>query len=158
MTAPGAQESGDRVEIRVRGGMMPVWLIGEGPPLLLLHGISANHTEWLSVARLISTHYRVILLDLLGRLSTRCPGRSRGILDEAPEGARRFAVEPPSHSHPPHCRHLSQTIDPRYPHATRAWRSSSKHDGCRFALFRSVCRSFAGAGVIGDTGVSAWAD
>ena len=66
MTAPGAQEYGDRVEIRVRGGMMPVWLIGEGPPLLLLHGMSANHTEWLSVARLISTHYRVILPALLG--------------------------------------------------------------------------------------------
>lgn len=72
MTAPGAQESGDRMEIRVRGGMMPVWLIGQGPPLLLLHGISANHTEWLSVARLLMSHYRVILPDLLGR-GESCP-------------------------------------------------------------------------------------
>jgi len=65
MTAPGAQEYGDRVEIRVRGGMMPVWLIGEEPPLLLLHGISANHTEWLSVARLTPWTNRTKMLDAL---------------------------------------------------------------------------------------------
>ncbi len=67
MTASQAQEPVDRVEIEVPGGRIPVWMIGSGPPILLLHGISANHTEWLSVARHLGHNHTVLLPDLLGR-------------------------------------------------------------------------------------------
>lgn len=67
MTASQAQEPVDRVEIDVPGGRIPVRLIGSGPPVVLLHGISANHTEWLPVARHLGHEHTVVMPDLLGR-------------------------------------------------------------------------------------------
>lgn len=106
MTAPGAQVSGDRVAIKVPGGTMPVSVIGDGPPVLLLHGISANHTEWLPVARLLSLRYRVIMPDLLGRGdSSPEPGARYALADETQRIAvvlEALGVQRPSvagHSH-----------------------------------------------------------
>ncbi|MFW6089868.1 MAG: alpha/beta fold hydrolase [Gemmatimonadota bacterium] len=53
--------------IVVPGGRLPVWTAGGGPPVLLLHGISADHTEWEAVARGLARDHRVLLPDLLGR-------------------------------------------------------------------------------------------
>lgn len=57
--------------VTVGGGRLPVWTAGEGPPVLLLHGISADHTEWEGVARGLARDHRVLLPDLLGRGASR---------------------------------------------------------------------------------------
>src|SRR6266851_8088639 len=41
-------------------------VLGEGPPVVLLHPFPANHEFWLPVAEALSTRYRVILPDLRG--------------------------------------------------------------------------------------------
>lgn len=70
MTLSAAQEhwpASPPTWIDVPGGRLPVWVAGSGPPVLLLHGISADHTEWSEVARGMSRDHRVLLPDLLGR-------------------------------------------------------------------------------------------
>jgi pimeloyl-ACP methyl ester carboxylesterase len=57
--------------VDVAGGRLPAWTAGEGPPVLLLHGISADHTEWEAVARGLARDHRVIVPDLLGRGASR---------------------------------------------------------------------------------------
>lgn len=70
MTLSGAQEP-DRpfrmAQVEVSGGVVPVWTAGTGRTLLLVHGLSANHTEWTEVARRLAPTFRIILPDLLGR-------------------------------------------------------------------------------------------
>jgi pimeloyl-ACP methyl ester carboxylesterase len=41
-------------------------VLGEGPPVVLLHPFPANHEFWLPVAQVLATRYRVILPDLRG--------------------------------------------------------------------------------------------
>ncbi len=41
-------------------------MLGEGPPVVLLHPFPANHEFWLPVAEALSTRYRVILPDMRG--------------------------------------------------------------------------------------------
>ena len=41
-------------------------VLGEGPPLILLHPFPVNHEFWLPVAEALSTRYRIILPDLRG--------------------------------------------------------------------------------------------
>ncbi len=41
-------------------------VLGEGPPVVLLHPFPANHEFWLPVAEALSTRYRVILPDMRG--------------------------------------------------------------------------------------------
>jgi pimeloyl-ACP methyl ester carboxylesterase len=41
-------------------------VLGEGPPVVLLHPFPANHEFWLPVAEALATRYRVILPDLRG--------------------------------------------------------------------------------------------
>ena len=41
-------------------------VLGEGPPVILLHPFPANHEFWLPVAEALSTRYRVVLPDLRG--------------------------------------------------------------------------------------------
>lgn len=38
--------------------------IGEGSPLLILHGLFGSHDNWLTIAHLLASRYRVILPDL----------------------------------------------------------------------------------------------
>jgi pimeloyl-ACP methyl ester carboxylesterase len=40
--------------------------VGEGPALLLLHGLGCDHTTWLPVVEQLSRHHTVIAPDLLG--------------------------------------------------------------------------------------------
>jgi len=42
------------------------WVLGEGPPVVLLHPFPANHEFWLPVADSLATRYRVVLPDLRG--------------------------------------------------------------------------------------------
>lgn len=57
--------------VTVAGGTLPVREWGAGRPVLLLHGISANHTEWRDVGRALATDFRVLIPDLLGRGDSR---------------------------------------------------------------------------------------
>jgi 3-oxoadipate enol-lactonase len=41
-------------------------VLGEGPPLVLLHPFPANHEFWLPVAEALASRYRIILPDLRG--------------------------------------------------------------------------------------------
>jgi 3-oxoadipate enol-lactonase len=41
-------------------------VLGEGPPVVLLHPFPANHEFWLPVAQVLGTRYRIILPDLRG--------------------------------------------------------------------------------------------
>jgi 3-oxoadipate enol-lactonase len=41
-------------------------VLGDGPPVVLLHPFPANHEFWLPVAEALSTRYRVVLPDLRG--------------------------------------------------------------------------------------------
>lgn len=42
------------------------WVLGEGPPVVLLHPFPASHEFWLPVAEALSSRYRLILPDLRG--------------------------------------------------------------------------------------------
>lgn len=56
---------------------------GTGPPVLLLHGISADHTEWRQVGRDLARDFRVLMPDLLGRgASVPDPASSFSLRDE----------------------------------------------------------------------------
>jgi pimeloyl-ACP methyl ester carboxylesterase len=50
----------------VRGTTLAWTELGAGPPLLLLHGVGDSHRTWRRVARPLSEHFRVLLLDLPG--------------------------------------------------------------------------------------------
>ncbi len=70
MTLSGAQEPGRpfRIErVEVPGGIVSVWTAGTGPTVLLVHGLSANHTQWTGVAERLAPAFRVVVPDLLGR-------------------------------------------------------------------------------------------
>lgn len=53
---------------RVKSGDAEIvyWILGDGPPVVLLHPFPANHSFWLPVADELSTRFRVILPDLRG--------------------------------------------------------------------------------------------
>lgn len=42
------------------------YVVGEGPPVILLHPFPANHEFWLAAVQALSTRYRVVLPDLRG--------------------------------------------------------------------------------------------
>lgn len=72
MTPSDAQEPFDGpLDLKVRGGTVSVRVLGDGPPVLLVHGISADHSEWIRVAEGLARDHRVILPDLLGRGASR---------------------------------------------------------------------------------------
>ena len=44
----------------------PVWITGEGPPVILVHGVIMDHRMWDAQVAALSDAYRVICLDMLG--------------------------------------------------------------------------------------------
>jgi 3-oxoadipate enol-lactonase len=53
---------------RIKSGDAEIayWVMGDGPPVILLHPFPANHEFWLPVAEALATRYRVIAPDLRG--------------------------------------------------------------------------------------------
>ncbi|MEY2644015.1 MAG: hypothetical protein RLZZ611_664 [Cyanobacteriota bacterium] len=47
-------------------GAWPVAVLGEGPPLLLLHGFDSSHLEYRRLAPLLATRHRLVIPDLFG--------------------------------------------------------------------------------------------
>jgi pimeloyl-ACP methyl ester carboxylesterase len=85
VSATRAQEHAKALQIEVPGGTVPVWIQGSGPPVVLLHGLSANHTEWSAVANQLGARYTVVLTDLLGRGSSVPDRRARFALTDEVE-------------------------------------------------------------------------
>src|SRR5688572_19436572 len=52
--------------IRLHGHPVTYRLAGEGPPLLLLHGITSSSQTWERVLPALAEHHTVIAPDLLG--------------------------------------------------------------------------------------------
>jgi 3-oxoadipate enol-lactonase len=48
------------------GAELFYWILGDGPPVVLLHPFPANHEFWLPVAEALASRYRLILPDLRG--------------------------------------------------------------------------------------------
>ena len=42
------------------------WVLGDGPPVVLLHPFPVHHEFWLPVAEVLATRYRVLMPDLRG--------------------------------------------------------------------------------------------
>lgn len=42
------------------------WLLGDGPPVVLLHPFPVHHEFWLPVAEVLATRYRIVIPDLRG--------------------------------------------------------------------------------------------
>ncbi|MGD1021478.1 MAG: alpha/beta fold hydrolase [Candidatus Sulfotelmatobacter sp.] len=53
-------------EIRSDGAKIVYRVLGEGPPVILLHPFPVNHEFWLPVAETLAARYRVILPDMRG--------------------------------------------------------------------------------------------
>lgn len=53
---------------RVRSGDAEIfyWIVGNGPPVVLLHPFPVHHEFWLPVAETLSSKYRLIMPDLRG--------------------------------------------------------------------------------------------
>ena len=69
-------------EVQIRGYPFYYQVVGEGEPLILIHGLSGSSRWWIRNVPALAEHYRVYLLDLPGFGSMRRFPR-RFILDEA---------------------------------------------------------------------------
>lgn len=49
------------------GTTLSVWISGHGPPLLLVHGTTADHTRWIGVAQDLERRFTVYAMDRRGR-------------------------------------------------------------------------------------------
>jgi 2-hydroxymuconate-semialdehyde hydrolase len=60
--------------IRTSGGELAVLDVGEGPPVVLLHGFPQSSLMWTDLAGLLAGRFRVIAPDLLGAGDSDKPG------------------------------------------------------------------------------------
>ncbi len=66
MTGVAALAEAETHEIVLHGHRVLFRAAGEGPPLVLLHGITSSSETWLPVMSLLARNHRVIAPDLLG--------------------------------------------------------------------------------------------
>jgi pimeloyl-ACP methyl ester carboxylesterase len=86
--------------IRSGGAEIVYTVLGDGPPLVLLHPFPASHALWLPAAQLLSSRYRVVLPDLRGHGESEIgegPGTMEkhvhdlvGVLEDAHVGRAAF--------------------------------------------------------------------
>lgn len=60
-------ELADRTADPRQPALLPADLLGEGPPLLLLHGIGSSRRDWTTLAPRLGEHFSVISVDLPGQ-------------------------------------------------------------------------------------------
>jgi pimeloyl-ACP methyl ester carboxylesterase len=53
------------------GQVVPVCVLGDGPPLVLVHGIGCSHRDWMPVARRLAPRHCVLAWDARGHGSCR---------------------------------------------------------------------------------------
>jgi len=72
--------------LSTRFGVVHYWTVGSGPELLLLHQSAQSSDEYLALASLLATDYRVISLDHPGHGASATPDHELGV-DEYCEAA-----------------------------------------------------------------------
>jgi 2-succinyl-6-hydroxy-2,4-cyclohexadiene-1-carboxylate synthase len=70
------------MRVEVHGLVLHAEIVGEGPPLLLLHGFTASTATWDPLRSLLAPRFRLLALDLIGH------GRS-----DAPADVTRYTLE-----------------------------------------------------------------
>lgn len=69
----------DRLDVAAPDGIrIAVRVVGDGPPLVLLHGFPQNHRCWLPVLPRLAARFRCILPDLRGYGDSDAPGDDAG--------------------------------------------------------------------------------
>jgi pimeloyl-ACP methyl ester carboxylesterase/putative sterol carrier protein len=63
----------DQVEVAADGVRLSCYVVGEGPALLLLHGLGGSKVTWLSVLSSFAERHRVIVPDLPGHAESDKP-------------------------------------------------------------------------------------
>lgn len=59
----------------------PVWITGDGPPVILIHGVLMDHRMWDRQVLELSNHYRVYRIDMLGHGDAPAPPRKPSLND-----------------------------------------------------------------------------
>ncbi len=67
----------------VNGPLHVVDYGGEGPPLVLVHGLGGSHLNWMLVGPSLAQHHHVMAIDLPGFGLTAPEGRSAGVRSQA---------------------------------------------------------------------------
>jgi pimeloyl-ACP methyl ester carboxylesterase len=68
----GAPATGDYDSFTAGDGqVVPVYVLGKGPPLVLVHGVGCSHRDWMPVARRLARHRCVLAWDARGHGSCR---------------------------------------------------------------------------------------
>src|SRR3954447_16199817 len=80
-------------EITLHGHRVAYRTAGDGPVLLLIHGITGNARQWDEVMPLLAQHYHVIAPDLLGHGESAKPRRDYSLGASAP-GVRDLLITP----------------------------------------------------------------
>jgi pimeloyl-ACP methyl ester carboxylesterase len=75
VTSPGPRH----LSVDLDGPVHYVDFGGDGPPLVLVHGLGGSHVNWMSVGPALAAHGRVLALDLVGHGHTHSMGRSAGL-------------------------------------------------------------------------------
>ncbi len=80
--------------MQLRSGDAEIYyeLHGSGPDILLIHPFPAHHGVWSSVAEMLATRYRVILMDVRG-LGDSSPGEGPATMGKHAEDVRRLLDE-----------------------------------------------------------------
>lgn len=90
---------GDTVRLTVRG--TPRWVfvrrVGQGPPLVLLHGFPASSFEWADIEPELARHHQVISFDFLGYGASAKPrGHRYSVFEQADLAEAIIAAHAPS--------------------------------------------------------------
>lgn len=71
------------LEARIGGPVHYLDYGGEGPPVVLVHGLGGSHANWCAVAAKLTKSHRVYVIDLPGFGRTRLHGRSSDVESNA---------------------------------------------------------------------------